>query len=190
MYNDAMYHYLLLYEEGGHYGMGTKDKMHELIEALYEQNYKKMMSMVAKDPLCNPMAEDIVQDTFYEAVRKWDTLEHHENPGGWLMDTAKYKMMAYRKRMNLKSLKEVGDVEQELECFKNEYGMIELSMIMDEALSVHEKTLFHMFYMEGYSVKEMAGFEKISEGNFRVKMLRIREKVKKALGRGNTGNKF
>lgn len=162
--------------------MGTKDKMHEIVENLFEQNYRKMMSMVAKDPVCYPMAEDIVQDAFYEAIRNWEKLEQHENPSGWLMETAKYKMMAYRRRMNFRSLKEVDGNELEIECFKNEYGMIELSMVMDEALSTHEKTLFHMFYMEGYSVKEMAVFENISEGNFRVKMLRIREKVKAALG--------
>ena len=162
--------------------MGTKDKMHEVIEDLYEQNYRKMMSMVAKDTLCYPVAEDIVQDTFYEAIRNWDKLEQHKNPGGWLMETAKFKMKSYRRKTNLKSLQELDDYEQDIECFKNEYGMVEISMIMDETLSVHEKTLFHMFYMEGYSVKEMAAYENISEGNFRVKMLRIREKVKKALG--------
>lgn len=162
--------------------MGTKDKMHEVIEDLYRQNYRKMMSMVAKDAICYSVAEDIVQDTFYEAIRSWDKLEQHKNPGGWLMETAKFKMKAYRRKMNLKSLREMDDFEQEIECFKNEYGMVELSMIMDETLSVHEKTLFHMFYMEGYSVKEMAAYENISEGNFRVKMLRIREKVKTALG--------
>lgn len=163
--------------------MNTNDKakIQEFITALYIDNYRKMMSMVGKDLICHSLAEDIVQETFCEALRNIDELSKHENPGGWLMETAKFKMKEIKRRINARSIHEAEEVELELESIKNEYGLVELSIIMDSTLTIHEKTLFHMFYMEGYSVKEMARLENISESNFRVKMLRIRAKIINAL---------
>lgn len=158
-----------------------KGRTEAFIERLYLENYRKMMSMVSKDLVCFPVTEDIVQDTFYEAIKNINKLWDHENPGGWLMNTAKLKMMAYKKRMNIRSLYEINDVEWEMSKFENEYGLIEINTILDLALDPHEKMLFLMFYVQGYSAREMAELEGISEGNFRVRMLRIRNKVQKLL---------
>ena len=37
-------------------------------------------------------AQDVVQDTFHEAIRHYDTIATSENPGGWLMKTLKNKI--------------------------------------------------------------------------------------------------
>ncbi len=163
--------------------MGTKEKEQArgLITSLYEENYRTMMSMIAKDLVCNPIAEDIVQDTFCEAMRNWEKLLVHENPGGWLMDTAKYKMLSVKKRINSRSLRETMEMEEEWEYLENEYGLVEVNLLFDSSLTLREKTLFHMFYLEGYSMREIAQAEGISEGNCRVKMHRIRDKLRKYL---------
>ena len=159
----------------------TKDKAMKFVEELYKEYYNKMLNTVRKDTLCGSMAEDIVQDTFTEAVRKAEKVYTHENPGGWLMETAKYKTMGVHRRVQKRALMETEDILMEIKGYEADYGLVELHMVMDEVLNEHELMLLHMFYYAGYSVKELAGMEGITEGNFKVRMLRIRNKVKQAL---------
>lgn len=42
-------------------------------------------------------AQDVVQDTFHEAALKIAALMVHPNPGGWLMQTLKYKIKGYNR---------------------------------------------------------------------------------------------
>lgn len=159
----------------------TKEKAMELIDKLYKENYNNMLSMVRKDALCGSMAEDIVQDAFAEAVRKAEVLYTHENPGGWLMETAKYKAMSVHRRVQKRKLMETEEILLEIKRYEDDYGLVELHMVMDQVLNEHEMMLLHMFYYGGYSVRELAKREGITEGNFKVRMLRIRNKVKQAL---------
>ena len=159
----------------------TKEKAMKFVEELYKENYNKILSMVRKDTLCGSMAEDIVQDAFAEAVRKAEVLYTHENPGGWLMETAKYKTMSVHRRVQKRKLMETEDILMEIKGYEADYGLIELHLVMDQVLNEHELMLLHMFYYGGYSVRELARREGITEGNFKVRMLRIRNKVKQAL---------
>ena len=159
----------------------TKDKALKFVEELYKENYNKVLNMVRKDTLCGFMAEDIVQDAFTEAVRKAEIVYTHENPGGWLMETAKYKTMSVHRRVQKRALMETEDILMEIKGYEADYGLVELHMVMDEVLNEHELMLLHMFYYAGYSVRELAKMEGITEGNFKVRMLRIRNKVKQAL---------
>ena len=159
----------------------TNDKAMKLIDDLYRENYAKMLNMVRKDSLCAAMAEDIVQDAFAEAVRKSHILVEHENPGGWLMETAKRKTMGIHQRLQRRAIMETEEVLLEIKGLEADYGLVELHMVMDEVLNDHELMLLHMYYYGGYSARELAEMEGITEGNFKVRMLRIRNKVKQAL---------
>ena len=56
-----------------------------LIESLHKAYFTKLL-LYAQAILGNSTAaQDVVQDTFHEAVLKVDKLMTHENPGGWLM---------------------------------------------------------------------------------------------------------
>ena len=60
---------------------------------------------------------------------------------------------------------------------EEQYNLTELQMIIDKAFNDKEKRLFHMFYFEGYSIREIAQKEKISEGNVKIRMMRLRKKL-------------
>lgn len=63
-----------------------------LIEQLYYDYFGKL-TLYASAALRNQTrAQDVVQDTFHEAIRRIDTLMGHPNPGGWLMVTLKNKI--------------------------------------------------------------------------------------------------
>lgn len=61
-------------------------------EHLYRE-YFELLYRRAVIALKNPArAQDVVQDTFHEALRHIDKLMVHKNPGGWLMQTLKHKI--------------------------------------------------------------------------------------------------
>ena len=64
---------------------------------LYQENFWKLRRY-ALTCLNENQAEEIVQDTFFEATKKIDILIAHENPGGWLMDTLKNKIRNCQRR--------------------------------------------------------------------------------------------
>ena len=97
------------------------------------------------------------------------------------MKTAQNKMLALRRKVNSRSVHETEEAELDMLGFEDEYGLIEVDMILDSSLSIHEKTLFQMFYLEGYSLKELAEMEKITEVNMKVRMYRIRDKIRQEL---------
>ncbi len=65
-------------------------------DAFFEQmyyNYFRKLTLYAGAQMRNQSrAQDVVQDTFHEALRHIDVLMEHPNPGGWLMTTLKNKI--------------------------------------------------------------------------------------------------
>ncbi len=163
--------------------MFTKDKRKKFIDNLYREHFNTMLSMVRKRVGFVTIAEDIVQETFLDALDNVDKLMAHDNPGGWLMEAAKRKTMAVWRRMKTRPETEALEADQELMGIEADFGLTELYTVMDAVLDIHDQTLFHMYYFEGYSAKELAEMEGITEGNFKVRMLRIRNRLKLAIGK-------
>ena len=69
----------------------------EFLERLYREYFPRLMIYVMASLPDKDKAQDIVQDTFHEAVRHIDNLFPHENPGGWLVLTAKFKLKEYHR---------------------------------------------------------------------------------------------
>lgn len=70
------------------------------IENLYRDFFTHLWSY-AKAALEDPeLAQEVVQDTFHEAVQHIDTLMAHANPKGWLMVTLKKKIMHSRRSIS------------------------------------------------------------------------------------------
>ena len=72
------------------------DRMHpqqaRFLEQLYHDNFDLLTMYAAASLKSRSRAQDVVQDTFHEAVRHIDTLTEHPDPGGWLMVTLKNKL--------------------------------------------------------------------------------------------------
>ena len=71
------------------------------LEALYNANYERLY-IYAENLLFNAAyAEEAVQETFFEAVRKQDALMRHAKPEAWLMETLKNKIRVGSRRRAL-----------------------------------------------------------------------------------------
>lgn len=152
-------------------------KVEDFITKLYVENYELLLNYVLRNLKTNNflVAEDIVHDTFCEAIKKVDNLLEHINPGGWLMQVTKYKIMS-ASRLSCNSEVFYNDKYQ-IPHTEEQYSLTELLMMIDETFNDKEKRLFDLFYFEGYSIREIAQKEEISEGNVKIRMMRLRKKL-------------
>lgn len=152
----------------------------ELINRLYSENYDILLGFAANSQECRNvmMAEDIVHDAFCEAIRKIEEVKDHPNPGGWLMNTVKFKLCAeYRRACS----RDIGYEECETDKAGNDdkFEAAELEVLMESQLDEHERRLLHLYYDHGYTAKEIAAMENITDGNFKVRMCRLKKKLLK-----------
>ena len=73
----------------------TEEFMHQL----FVKYYDLLMAYARSNIRDKYYSEDVVQDTFYEALRKADVLMFHPNVGGWLMETLKNKIRNLKKKL-------------------------------------------------------------------------------------------
>ena len=67
-------------------------EQNQFIADLYTEYFPKLMIYATSILNDTYRAQDVVQDTFHEAIRHYDTIAASENPGGWLMETLKNKI--------------------------------------------------------------------------------------------------
>jgi len=63
-----------------------------IIEKLHREYFAKMLIYATNILGDRDRAQDVVQDTFHEAIIHITEIENHTNPGGWLMQTLKNKI--------------------------------------------------------------------------------------------------
>lgn len=154
-----------------------------LIEKLYDDHSIELLRFI-NSSLHYPnhmLAEDILHETFYEAIRKLGDLVNHPNQIGWLKEVVKFKIWSYYRRAGSQSV-DIEECESELARIEEQYGLKELNLLLDTVFDNHERQLFNMYFIEGYSVKELAAIENITESNFKVRMHRLRKKLLEKAG--------
>ena len=149
---------------------------------LFEENYQKLINFICYAYLKVEVktAEDIVQDTFVEAMNKYDQIVHHPNPGGWLMNTARFKLSTTVRRAYQSDVS-YDDCTVEPSYSDAQYGASELEVMIDTVLTAQEKELFIKYFVEQHPSRQMAQEQNMTENAFKVKMHRIRKKLQDQL---------
>jgi DNA-directed RNA polymerase specialized sigma24 family protein len=57
-----------------------------------------------------------------------------------------------------------------------------MELLLGQILNPHERMLFDMYYLQGYSAAEMAEMEETNETNIRVRMFRLRKRIVDCIG--------
>lgn len=156
--------------------LSPKEKQ-AFIESLYREHFDILTRYVFSMVESRVLTEDIVQDTFCEAVKAAGKLYAHPNQGGWLMKTAKNKIKEARRKAGPEGFLCVDDFLPELMNMEERYSLVELNIIMENIFSEHEWRLFRMYYIMGYTAKELAEIENITENNLKVRMHRLRKRL-------------
>lgn len=129
----------------------------------------------------NFIAEDITQETFLEAWRKYDIITEHPNVMGWLMRTARYKMRNMNKKMCNNELTSLDESQTDIAREENGFAMKAFELFLEAVLDKEEQTRFRRYYIWGYSSEEICELENITEINARVRISRLYNKLKKEL---------
>ncbi len=153
-------------------------------EKLYHEEYDNIRLYVRRMVADSSGIEDIVQETFLEAYRNRKKLMEHPNLAGWLRITAKNKIMKWEEKQRKYRV----DCEYLLENTvagrrgkPDEYRMVEAYSTVQKILSREDLELLRCYYEFGYSSKEMAERLGISESCFKVRILRMKQKIKNCL---------
>ncbi len=153
-------------------------------EDLYRQRYDEISRYVRRTIKNREAAEDITQEIFFVAYEKREELEEHPNISGWLYLTAHNKILKWYEKQKRYSL----DHEFMLENLPaksadrtNEYQMVEFYSSIENALSEKDLTILRRYYEYGYTAQELADELGITENCFKVRILRMKQKLKDLL---------
>ena len=148
------------------------------LEALYNANYERLYIY----------AEEAVQETFFEAVRKQDALMRHAKPEAWLMETLKNKIRVGSRRRALEALyfisleQDLAQESKKLAVEDRPFGSInELLDAIRALLPPEDYRLLCRITLEGATHLEVAKELGISVWSSQKRLQRIRKKLCKQL---------
>lgn len=147
----------------------------ELIDRLFTQHYSMLLRYVVRLGHPPGLAEDLVQDTFLEALRQKEVLVIHPNPAGWLVTTLKFKLRTHcrdmeRLRKLFVSPEEVPEIGIDPDyCWKP---------LLRQVLSDRDYRLLHMLVMDRLSHTEAAALLGITPEACRKRYQRILKKLR------------
>lgn len=75
----------------------------KIVSDLYDEMYKKMYVYALNNLDYPAAAEDLVQDTFVTACRRYEKFVKHPNQRGWLMQALKFNIKKYNHNMKMMS---------------------------------------------------------------------------------------
>ena len=158
------------------------------LEALYNANYERLY-IYAENLLFNAAyAEEAVQETFFEAVRKQDALMRHAKPEAWLVETLKNKIRVGSRRRALEALyfisleQDLAQESKKLAVEDRPFGSInELLDAIHALLPPEDYRLLCRITLEGATHLEVAKELGISVWSSQKRLQRIRKKLCKQL---------
>ena len=161
-------------------------------DQLYQQWFFKLLRYASVAVKNHHVAEEIVQDTFLVALQKVDYLFASEEPGRWLKQTVKYKILHYfreqkRDQVLLLPLEDgkpgepmgAGGIERIEE-------ITQLWETIHRELKPEERVLLQKISVEGKSYQEAAIELGCSVGACQKRMQRLRLKLRKVLHKDGT----
>lgn len=154
----------------------------DAFKKLYNESYDEMLRFMKGIFYWDwQEAYDILQEVYLTAYEKIDDLSEHENPIGWLKQTAKYKTYhVFEKKNKINEILTDENLMLLNGKFEDDYsGLLEADL--KNILSEDEFRLFYDFYVKGFTLNELAAFRKSTNQAVKSKLARIRKKARKQL---------
>ncbi len=139
----------------------------EFIDILYQNNYSRLLHAVSSQPDCTLLSEHLVQEVFFEMLRRFDYPMLAEDPDRWLTETLQIKIELIQRKQKLQDADEHKKWREEMRLLWEKYGSVDLSCVNGSNLNGHEKLLFQMYYLECNSLAELARLERASSQELR-----------------------
>ena len=171
--------------------MAEDKKVKVLVDHLFRHEAGKMTAVLVRlfGLKQIEIAEDIVQETLFQALQRWSTGPLPENPGGWLMEVAKRKAINHLRRESnhqrirnrirdesTSPFEEVGEVFLEEEIRDSQLRMMFTCCHPD--LAREAQVALTLKTLGGFSVREVAHALLAQEETVQKRMVRARKKFR------------
>ena len=160
-------------------------------EALYRAHYRRLLrqanAFFGYKKQFFHLAEDAVQETFFQAFQAYESFSRHPNQGAWLTIVLRRRLYLYGKEAeNLERLLALDEntlspaamqnEKDDMEAFLQREETQDLIRRLTEPLNEKEKKLLHLYYGEQRSTSEIAALLGTNDRVIRTKLYRIRKK--------------
>lgn len=133
------------------------------------------------------LADDIAQETYLKAWINWENIKNEKAVNVWLRSTAYHIFINIKRRAALFDQSETA-LEKCIASSdyhpEDKYKYEELYMALN-GLSTNERTTIILYYLEEYSVRDIAQVQGLTEVNVRKIMSRARERIRTLLKETN-----
>jgi RNA polymerase sigma-70 factor (ECF subfamily) len=158
------------------------DEFQEVVEAHWTAVYRLLYSLTA-----NPHdTEDLTQETFLRAIKRWDSFRPGTNLRAWLLRIGTNAFFDLkRKKQTLKFGPLSADVTSDDKSAESRLDLAEQGQLIKVAmreLTELTRLVFHLRVTEDLSFKEIAGIAGVTEVAARQHMHQARMKLLKRLG--------
>lgn len=155
----------------------------KFIADLYELEYKNLLIYARVVLGDSEIAQDVVQDTFHEAVRKADLLSNHPKPRAWLMEVLKHKIQhAKRERSNNAKMLvalEVNYLDDAVHLIDSKLELNQVVSRMQQCLDGEDFYIFRRYFFDNASHLQIAEELNITVWSSRKRLERIRKEVRR-----------
>lgn len=124
-------------------------------------------------------AEDIVQNTFLKLLQSGQEFQDKEHTRKWLVRVAVNECKNMWKSYWNRNVISLETLEYEKEAVRTDEQKELLQAVM--GLPPKYRIVIHLYYYEGYHVKEIADMLHLSESNVQIRLMRARKKLKEYL---------
>lgn len=149
----------------------------------YEKIVAENIDFVYRVSLCycknQRDAEDVVQNTFLKLIQSKQEFTDDEHIRKWLVRVAVNECKNMWKSYWNRNVISLDTLEYEQEETRTEEQQELLQAVME--LAPKYRIVVHLYYYEGYHVKEIADMLHLSESNVQIRLMRARKKLKDLL---------
>lgn len=149
-------------------------KGHKLsYDFLYKSKFDKMVNIAYRTLGCMESAEDMVQETFFRALKSWNKVTEHPEPELWLIKTLTYLTNNEKKRHS-------NFAELPLDYFE---GMADgqeepLEYVLPKQMSEKDKQILIWRFEKRLDYRQMADLLGISESACRSRLSRAMKRYR------------
>lgn len=159
----------------------TRQRFIELITAEQEPLRRFLLALCCGDGM---LADDIAQEAILKAYLAKDSYVEHYKFSTWLYRIAYNTMVDYRRKSStlLTDIDRANVMDSNLRA-DGEFEYQELYMAL-ESLSVKERTAILLYYLQGYTIREVAQITGDGEDAVKMQLSRGRTHLKNKLSNG------
>jgi len=155
-----------------------KDYYIKCFEELYQKNSSRLYAYIIRHLKDQESAKDLLQEVFIAAFENLDHLSAHPNPEGWLYLTTRRKIIDEIRKRASSPILPSSNLIVENSSAKINTPLLEILPI---TTSEEDYKILLLYYVEKYTLKEIAHILCISDEAASKRLIRARKRLRDSL---------